>query len=68
MFFVILSYAMVIPVSGFGFRDWSWTSFGRRLNANVPKTGPELPGPSARAVWDGVSVRSYYWVGLMGGF
>jgi hypothetical protein len=29
-----------------------WAEFGRKANADGPNSGPKLPGPSARAVWD----------------
>ncbi len=54
-----LGYAIVLPVRGPGFRGWFWTGFGRRPNANGPKTGPKLPAPSGREVWDWFLVHSH---------
>ena len=50
--------AIVLPVPELGFRGRFWGDFGRKPSANVPNTGPKLPGLSARAVWDRFSFRS----------
>ena len=42
-----------------GFRVRFWAGAGRRPNANGPKSGPKLPWPKARAVWDLMLVRSH---------
>ncbi len=48
----------MLPVPGPGFRVQFWTCFGRKPDASGPKTGPKLPGPKARVIWD------RFWVGL----
>ena len=40
----------VIPVPGPSFRGRHWAALGRKLSGDGPKTGPKLPGSSARAV------------------
>ncbi len=50
---------IVCPVPGPGFRGQFWVGFGRKLVANGPKSGPKLPGSSARGVW-WIWVRSQY--------
>ncbi len=42
----------MLPVPGPGFLGRFCTGSGRKADANGPKTGPKVPGPSARAVWD----------------
>ncbi len=37
--------------------------FGRKCNADGPKTGPKLPGPWARAVWGRFFIRPQYTYG-----
>ncbi len=59
----ILGCSIVLPfpgVPGPGCRGRFWASFGRKPNANGPTSGPRLSGPSARAVWDRVLVRSQW--------
>ncbi len=42
-----------------GFRGQCWARFGRKPNANVPKSGPKLPEPLARTSKDRIWIRSH---------
>jgi hypothetical protein len=55
----ILGYTIVLRVPGPGFQGRFWGGFGRKPSANGPKTGPKLPGTSARAVLNRFLVRSH---------
>ncbi len=43
---------------GPGFPDGFWAGLGSKCGSNGLKSGPKVPGPLARTVWDRISIRS----------